>query len=35
MLLCYPNCSTCKKAQAWLESKGLSPEYQHASMVSF
>ena len=26
MLLCYPNCSTCKKAQAWLESKGLSLE---------
>ena len=29
MLLCYPNCSTCKKAQAWLESKGLSPEYRN------
>ena len=29
LLLCYPNCSTCKKAQAWLESKGLSPEYRN------
>ena len=29
MLLCYPNCSTCKKAQAWLESKGRSPEYRN------
>ena len=24
--ICYPKCSTCKKAQAWLEAKGLTYE---------
>ena len=24
LFLCYPKCSTCKKAQAWLEAHGLS-----------
>lgn len=23
LFVCYPNCSTCKKAQKWLESAGL------------
>lgn len=22
--ICYPKCSTCKKARAWLESQGFS-----------
>lgn len=29
LLLCYPNCTTCKKAQAWLANKGFSPEYRN------
>ena len=24
--ICYPKCSTCKKAQAWLDAKGLEYE---------
>ena len=24
--ICYPKCTTCKKAQAWLDSKGLTYE---------
>lgn len=24
--LCYPKCSTCRKAQAWLDSRGISYE---------
>lgn len=24
LFLCYPKCSTCKKAQAWLDEKGIS-----------
>ena len=24
--ICYPKCTTCKKAQAWLDSKGLKYE---------
>ncbi len=24
LFICYPRCSTCKKARAWLDSKGLS-----------
>ena len=23
LFVCYPNCSTCKKARAWLESHGI------------
>lgn len=23
LFVCYPKCSTCKKAQAWLEEKGI------------
>ena len=23
LFVCYPNCSTCKKAKAWLESQGI------------
>lgn len=26
LFVCYPKCSTCKKAQAWLDSHGLSYE---------
>lgn len=28
LLLCYPKCSTCKKAQTWLDSQGLPYEYR-------
>ena len=24
LFLCYPKCSTCKKAQNWLQAHGLS-----------
>ena len=24
LFLCYPKCTTCKKAQAWLDGRGLS-----------
>ena len=27
-LLCYPKCSTCKKAQAWLDERGVAYEYR-------
>ena len=23
VFICYPKCSTCKKAQAWLKTQGL------------
>ena len=26
VLICYPKCSTCKKAQAWLKAQGLDCE---------
>ena len=26
LFVCYPNCSTCKKAQAWLDAKGIQYE---------
>lgn len=28
LFLCYPKCSTCKKAQAWLDEKGISYTYR-------
>ncbi len=28
LLLCYPKCSTCKKAQAWLDEKGVTYTYR-------
>lgn len=28
LLTCYPNCSTCKRAQKWLESHDLEYEYR-------
>ncbi len=28
LLVCYPKCSTCKKAQAWLDSHGISYQYR-------
>ena len=28
LLVCYPKCSTCKKAEAWLEEHGLCYEYR-------
>ena len=24
LFLCYPKCSTCQKAKAWLEERGIS-----------
>ena len=29
LLLCYPRCSTCKKAKMWLESRGIAFEDRH------
>ena len=29
LLICYPNCSTCKKAQQWLDENKLSYSYRH------
>lgn len=29
ILLCYPKCSTCKKAQAWLDERGMSYTYRN------
>jgi len=26
LFICYPKCSTCKKAQAWLDASGMSYE---------
>lgn len=28
LLLCYPRCSTCQKARAWLDAHGISYEYR-------
>ncbi len=28
LLLCYPKCTTCQKAQKWLDSKGISYRYR-------
>lgn len=27
--ICYPKCTTCKKAQAWLDGKGISYELRN------
>ncbi len=29
LFLCYPTCSTCKKAKAWLDARGLSCTVRH------
>ena len=28
LFICYPRCSTCKKAQKWLDDKGISYEFR-------
>lgn len=28
LFVCYPKCSTCKKAQDWLDSKGIRYEFR-------
>lgn len=28
LLICYPRCGTCKKAQAWLDEKGIVYTYR-------
>ena len=28
LLICYPRCSTCKKAQKWLDEKGIAYTYR-------
>ena len=28
LLLCYPRCSTCQKAQKWLEARGIAYDYR-------
>lgn len=27
LLICYPKCTTCKKAEAWLRERGISYDY--------
>ena len=27
--ICYPNCTTCKKAKAWLDTHGIAYEARH------
>lgn len=29
LLLCYPKCSTCQKAKAWLEARGLEFDFRN------
>lgn len=29
LFICYPKCSTCKKAQSWLDDHGVSYETRH------
>ncbi len=29
LFICYPTCSTCKKAQSWLDDHGVSYEKRH------
>ena len=29
LFICYPKCSTCQKAKAWLDSRGISYEQRH------
>jgi len=29
LFVCYPRCSTCKKAQAWLDAHGLEYTFRH------
>ena len=29
LFLCYPKCSTCQKAKAWLEAQGLKFEFRN------
>ena len=29
IFLCYPKCSTCQKAQKWLEANGIQCEIRH------
>lgn len=28
LLICYPKCGTCRKAQKWLDEKGISYDYR-------
>ena len=28
ILVCYPKCSTCKKAEAWLKERGIAYDYR-------
>lgn len=28
LFLCYPKCSTCRKAQTWLEGRGVTVKYR-------
>ena len=33
VFICYPKCSTCKKAQAWLKAQGLDCEVRDLSLI--
>lgn len=28
LLVCYPKCGTCRKAEKWLEEQGIPAEYR-------
>jgi len=32
LLLCYPRCSTCQKAQKWLEARGIAYDYRDVKL---
>ncbi len=32
LFLCYPKCSTCKKAQKWLDEQGISYEFRDITL---
>ena len=35
LFVCYPKCSTCKKAEAWLVEKGISFQKRDIKAVSY
>lgn len=34
LFVCYPRCSTCKKAQDWLDARGVSYEYRDIKLCN-
>ena len=33
IFLCYPKCTTCQKAQKWLDAKGIPYEARHQRRI--